>query len=367
MAERETDAHCEEHGFERETAEHHGTNFKAGVKAQGTRSSVRIKSVGGKNMVQRLGISLAIIAILLIFAPANISAESNGVSSGSPTAGLLRVAVLDFENKVPAGQNDIGWGMAEMLIRELKKTGRYQVLERAALAEILGEQDFTQSGRVQRGQQLAIGKVKGAQVLIKGAITEFSYDVQDRNFGLGYRGIGIGFTEAKARVAADIRLIDAMTGEIIETMDEAADVKATGAQLAGTVNDFSFSAGGNNNHPLGQAVRQLIDRMVNRISNRLDTKTIEVMMTQNFEGSVVKVNEDKTIVINRGFSDGVKTGERLNVNRIIETLIDPETNEVLGTEKTAIGIIEITNVEEKWSKAIIVSGSGFQRGDNVTR
>ncbi len=308
---------------------------------------------------------VAISALPLGAAPGESPSSPTLVSS--PTSGLLRIAVLDFENKVPNGQSDLGWGMAEMLIRELKKTGRYQVLERAALADVLAEQDLTQSGRVQRGQQLTIGRVKGAQLLVKGAVTEFQYDVRDRNLGLGYRGVGIGITEARARLACDIRLIDAMTGEIIETMDEATEVKSTGAQLAGTVSGFSFATGGTENHPMGQAVRQLIDRMVNRISNRLDTRTIEVMMAQNFEGSVVKVDEENRVVINRGQADGVRVGERLKIHRVMDTLVDPETNEVLGTEKIEIGVIEVTVVNERWSAGRIVSGTGFQRGDNVTR
>jgi curli biogenesis system outer membrane secretion channel CsgG len=280
---------------------------------------------------------------------------------------LLRIAVLDFENKVPNGQADIGSGMADMLIRELKKTGRYTVLERAALAEVLGEQDLTNSGRVQRGQQIAIGRVKGAQLLIKGAVTEFSYDVKDRNAGIGYRGWGLGWTEARARIAADIRLIDAMTGEIIQAYDEATEVKSTGASVAGTVSGFSFSAGGNENHPLGQAARQLIDRMVNQITRRLDTGTIEVLVSQGFEARIVKADDLQRIVISRGFSDGVKVGDRLQVNRVTEELTDPQTGEVLGVQKLSIGTIEITSVQERFAEARAISGSGFMRNDVVIK
>jgi curli biogenesis system outer membrane secretion channel CsgG len=324
-------------------------------------------------VVTAIAIALA-LALPSPGAPAETS-TSAAVPASSTTAVathatpplLLRIAVLDFENKVPSGQADLGSGMADMLIRELKKTGRYTVLERAALAEVLGEQDLTQSGRVQRGQQISIGRVKGAQLLIKGAVTEFSYDVKDRNAGVGYRGWGIGWTEARARIAADIRLIDAMTGEIIQAYDEATEVKSSGAAIAGTVSGFSFSAGGNENHPLGQAARQLIDRMVNQITRRLDTGTIEVLVSQGFEARIVKADDLQRIVISRGFSDGVKVGDRYQVNRVTEELTDPQTGEVLGVQKLSIGMIEITSVQERFAEGRALNGSGFQRNDVVTK
>ncbi|RMH55471.1 MAG: hypothetical protein D6679_11500 [Candidatus Hydrogenedentota bacterium] len=337
--------------------------------------------LSGQGVVRRIGI----VGLLFLVATVPLRAESGGddsekgftthpavVSKAAPAPPArpvpkLRVAVLDFENKVPNGQSDIGWGMAEMLISELKKTGRYTVLERAALSEILGEQDFTHSGRVQRGQQLKIGRIKGAQLLIKGAVTEFSYNVRNRNMGFGYKGVGIGWTEARARVAADIRLIDAMTGEIIASHDQAAEVKATGADLAGTVGNFSFSAGGSDNHPLGQAVRQLIGKMVKYITSTLDTGTIEVLVSEAFEGRVVKADGPDRIVINRGSADGVRVGDRFKVSRVTEELTDPETGEVLGQETIQLGEIVVTAVKERWAEAKALSGSDFQRNDRVTR
>lgn len=301
---------------------------------------------------------IELLALLLLGAPVSDTAQA-------PVK--LRVAVLDFENKVPGSLNDLGSGMADMLIRELDKTGRYTVLERAGLADVLGEQDLTNSGRVQRGQQIAIGRVKGAQLLIKGAVTEFSYNVKNRNIGIGYRGVGLGMNSATARVAIDIRLIDAMTGEIIQTFDQASEIEASGAQVSGSLSGFSFSGGGNENHPMGQAVRQLIDRSINEIARRIDTRTIEVLTAQTFEGSIVKVDSLQRIVINRGSSDGVRVGDRFKITRVIEELTDPETGEVLGREKISIGEIEVTDVKERWSEARARSGNEFQRGDNVSK
>lgn len=279
----------------------------------------------------------------------------------------LRVAVIEFENKVPSAQADIGWGMADMLISELRKTGRYTILERGSLADVLGEQDFTQSGRVQRGQQVAIGRVKGAQLLIKGAITEFSYNVRNRNIGIGYKGFGLGITEARARVAADIRLIDAMTGEVINSIDQAADIKASGANIAGTISGFSFATGGSDNHPMGQAVRQLIEQIVGRITSALDTGTIEVLTAEHFEGRIVKVDNPSRIVINRGSSDGVRVGDQFSVSRVTEELVDPETGEMLGQEKLKLGRIEVISVEERFAIARAVYGEGFERDDRVEK
>lgn len=308
--------------------------------------------------VRFLMLGLLFVAVA-VFQPATVAADD--------TPPKLRVAVLQFDNKVPNAQAEVGVGMADMLIRELDKIGRFEVVERESLAEILGEQDFTNSGRVQRGQQLSIGRIKGAHLLIKGAVTEFSYNVQNRNVGLGYRGFGIGFTEGKARVAIDMRLIDPVTGEIIQTYDEAVEVSATGANVAGTLSGFSFSGGGSNNHPMGQAVRQLIDKSINVIMTRLDTSTVTALMAEKFQGSVVKADGPDRIVINRGSSDGVSVGDKLTVRRVIEELIDPETGELLGREEITIGEIQVTQVNDRWSEGRALWGEGFQRGDVVVK
>ncbi|MCK4926622.1 hypothetical protein KAS10_04580, partial [Candidatus Aerophobetes bacterium] len=62
-----------------------------------------------------------------------------------------RIAVAGFENKVEPWWSwhwDLGEGMSDMLVSALVDTGRFTVLEREALQDILAEQNLAEEGRV---------------------------------------------------------------------------------------------------------------------------------------------------------------------------------------------------------------------------
>ncbi len=61
----------------------------------------------------------------------------------------------------------------------------------------------------------------------------------------------------------------------------------------------------------------------------------------------------------------MSTGATYTVYGVGEELIDPTTGLSLGKEESKIGRIEVTSVEEKFSKAKILEGSGFKTGDVV--
>src|SRR5512138_2753731 len=100
-------------------------------------------------------------------------------SAYPPYAGVKkRIAVLAFENKVAERWYNESWNIessiTEMLVTELMKTGRFVVLERGSLAEVVGEQDLGAGGRVRAETAARVGELLGAQLLVKGAVTEFS-------------------------------------------------------------------------------------------------------------------------------------------------------------------------------------------------
>jgi curli biogenesis system outer membrane secretion channel CsgG len=77
---------------------------------------------------------------------------------GLPKVGLvqgkLRLAVMAFENKVRMPWWDASWrigeGLAEMLTTELMRIGRFIVVERQGLGDVVREQELGQSGLMRR-------------------------------------------------------------------------------------------------------------------------------------------------------------------------------------------------------------------------
>ena len=137
------------------------------------------------------------------------------------------VALLDFDygtlQRWWSVTEDIGKGIADMMVDELVNDGSYRVIERKRLQAILAEQNFSNSDRADPSakQVAGIGKALGVKYLIVGSITKFG--VEDSNkgvnagaFGGGKFGIGgVGKSEGKASVAITARMVDTSTGEIL--------------------------------------------------------------------------------------------------------------------------------------------------------
>ncbi len=107
-------------------------------------------------------------------------------------------------------------GLTEMLTTSLVEAGRFVVLERTKIDDILEEQDFGASGRVNVETAAAQGSVIGAQALVTGGITEFSYTSSSvGGVASVLQAVGVKAEQVKAKVALDIRVLDAVTGEVL--------------------------------------------------------------------------------------------------------------------------------------------------------
>src|SRR4030043_1711289 len=124
-----------------------------------------------------------------------------------------RIAVTKFENKVPGvyGNWRLGEGFAEMVTTELMKTGRFIVVERQALQDVVGEQELGQTGLVRQESAAKVGELLGAQIIVRGVVSEFDMAESGGGGGIGIAGFRLGAKTSNAHVAVDIRLIDTNT------------------------------------------------------------------------------------------------------------------------------------------------------------
>lgn len=267
------------------------------------------------------------------------------------------IAIAEFENKTNwAGQVNLGTGMADQLITALMNTGRFIVLERQSIEAVLREQDFGVSSRTTQEGGAKIGGLSRAQILIQGAITEFEQTALAGGGGFSYGGVTITATEAKAHVAVDVRIYDTTTGQILASEACKGIAKASGSGFAYSDGSWGFAAGGEAKTPLDYAVRDAITQAVNFI--------ILELQKVPWGGRIAMVKEND-IFINCGRLAGILLGDQFSVYKPGEPIIDPETGLNLGSENILIGKIEVIKVEEKYSKAIPIGGSGFERNDVV--
>ena len=273
------------------------------------------------------------------------------------------IAVMDFENKAGvAAQWNLGSGMAEMLTTALVESGRFNVVERKAITDVLREQDFGASGRTTNVGAAKIGKILNAQVLIRGAVTEFDTRTSGGGNVFSFAGVDVGLSGSTAHVAVNVRMYDATTGEVIDSLR--VEGKATSGGISGgysgaDLGGFNFGSSAFTKTPLGKATQKAINEAVYLISERMENIP--------WQGKIVTIKSD-TVYINAGNNDNILAGSEFVIYRKGEDLIDPDTGISLGSEDTKIGRIQVVSVEDKFSKAKATSGSisNFKRGDIVS-
>jgi curli biogenesis system outer membrane secretion channel CsgG len=277
------------------------------------------------------------------------------------------LAVMKFTTTAGGGSSfwynaswDIGEGMAEMLATALVETGKFKVLERQQINDVLGEQDLGASGRVDAATAAKLGKILGARYLVYGTVNEFEYSKSGGGGGVRLGRIRVGASEAKARVGMDVRIVDAVTSEILFSTRTAADASRTGFKVGYSGADFGADLGAFQKTPLGEATRKAIVDTVAKMVSQFGTEAAPEPAAA-WSGTLL-VADDGSLVIKAGTGAGLKTGDVFTVYRPKTTKVG---NEVLTVGEDKIGKIRLTSVGETASTAEIVEGGGFKTGDTV--
>jgi len=198
------------------------------------------------------------------------------------TGPQIRVAVTRFENKAgPQGQVDIGTGMAEQLVGALVRTGKFIVLERLGLDDVIREQDISMTGRMNLETAPELAKLEGAEFLILGAITGFTPNLKgggasiakDGAIGVGGGGnvlggnVGISGNYQEAYVSIDLRVVDTTTGRVVNATTVEGTPSSAGAGIGVFFGGVALGIQGFYNTPVGQAVRACIEKAVEWIAS----------------------------------------------------------------------------------------------------
>jgi curli biogenesis system outer membrane secretion channel CsgG len=189
---------------------------------------------------------LAFAAALVALAVLPLSAQSS-----RPTVALLN---FDFGTVQQwwSGNQDIGQGIADLIVDELVNDGSYRVIERKRLDAILAEQNFSNSERADPSAKTVaqIGKALGVKYLIVGSVTKFGTEDNSKSVGGGGWGVGgfgigkVGTSKGKANVAITARIIDVSTGEIMASAKGEGMSKRSGLLLGGGGGGWGGGGGG---------------------------------------------------------------------------------------------------------------------------
>ncbi len=246
-----------------------------------------------------------------------------------------RIAVIKMENKSPYGGANLGPALEDWLVQGLVQSGKFRVMERKDLDTVLSEQSLSLSGAVDEKTAVQVGKLLGCQLVIIGAVTDFSKHKTEAH-GLFKLGFDVGKTTAEGTV--NLKLINTTTAEIVYTGQE------QGKHSFANVSVASFGGGVEWDESQARqifepAVKRLVDAIVQSAGNIEES----LGSAGAVSGKVAKVGEGK-IYISLGSIDGIKAGDTMTLTRVGETITDPDTGKVLGQEKTSLGTFTVTKV-----------------------
>lgn len=169
-----------------------------------------------------------------------------------------RIAVAGFETRSAKASREIGSGMTDMLMDSLFNSNRFIVLERDRLSDVTAEQDLQRGERFRQDTAAPAGQLEGAQLLVRGAITEFEPDCKG--------GSAILVSGKQACIGLNLRIVDVATGRVVN----ATTVQATSADnrvgLVFAVGSMPFGLGSYSNTPMERAIRNAIETAVHHIA-----------------------------------------------------------------------------------------------------
>jgi len=301
-------------------------------------------------------------------APVADPGPTGGGSAGAPVAGKKRLAVEEFDysavkSSVQAVFNtqvDIGKGIRAMLVKRLdgSGTGKFTIVERAKVNEVLKEQDFGASNRVKQGSNARIGRIKGADALLMGDIVIFGRDDKSKGAGGGgalpgvLGGLRSVHKDDKAVVAIDFRLVDAETSEVIATGEARGESErksnnwgalAIKPGTLGGAGGVDMTSSNFAETIVGEATMDC----VNKLADQLNEKAATLQSKQVEIETRVADAAGSTVILAAGANDGVQVGDRFEIGHIVRQVLDPTTKEVLDIVTEKVGVLVITSVRDR--------------------
>ncbi|MFN7922338.1 MAG: CsgG/HfaB family protein [Bryobacteraceae bacterium] len=256
-------------------------------------------------------------------------------------------------------QNDvnIGQGIRAMLTARMHQSKNIILLERAKTDDLMKEQDFGATNRVAQGSKAKIGKITGADAILFGDIVIFGRDDKTKRKGIG---AAIGGTlggamtfnkEEKAVVGINLRIVDAETGEVIETAEARGESSRKSKNWGGLLGTSGGGAAVGSDMTstnfeetiIGEATSDAVNKTIAWLDQKIPMLAGK---NRNIDGRVANFTGTQ-MYISVGANDGVLLGDRFEIHQINNEVIDPETKQVLDKETVKVGEFVVHQVREK--------------------
>ncbi|MCX7006919.1 MAG: hypothetical protein NTY53_06670, partial [Kiritimatiellaeota bacterium] len=202
------------------------------------------------------------------------------------------IGCKDFQNQSGwSGQWEIGHNLSIMLESALFDSGRFVIVEREKLGDVMLEQDLAKSGRMAKSKVAQTGLIRAARYIGTGAVTTVEESQSGGGGGISLFGVRLSGGKSEAQVNIIVKLIDTTTGEIVAKENIVGKAGKTEGKVGVEIAGVSTDLGGFKKTPLGQAAQDCINKAAEFIAKKMEEFP--------FEGAVIKTSDSGAVLINR--------------------------------------------------------------------
>ena len=226
----------------------------------------------------------SLLAVLLLSGCASLGetfSKQNTADIGNyaqPPQGLERknVGILDFKDKTGSGLEAL---CSDQISTLAGKTGRFRIIERSQLDNLLSEQGLR--GVVRAGEMPRAGQIRGVDYMFLGAVTNF--EVKRGSTGLSIPtplgGLSLSNAQLVVDVGVDLRLVHVQTGE--QVASEFGEIRRTqsanawGLSIVGIGSSRARSEVTLDRGNQGLLLRRALDDALGKMLDKVDAHIME--------------------------------------------------------------------------------------------
>ncbi len=282
-----------------------------------------------------------------------VSAVGLGAQDQKP-----RIAIKTFENPANYQNSTIGNALTEILTTELGRTGKFRLIEREAVAELMKEISFGQTDWSKSPTFAKKGGFRGADFFLLGKVTNFSYrETTGQRQVSTTQGVQlVTVYDQSADVRVDFRMVSTRTGEAVLT--EAGSAQKRNLSYTSELNIWNrlVASGASataelSNSLIGRATEEAIRDVVRKLNDlyaQLGSYTADVSMESGLEqlgaseGKILADLGQGFFIVSLGSNHGVTKGDRLEV--LEEIVTKNKKGEVVYREQKPVGSLEVVDV-----------------------
>lgn len=276
---------------------------------------------------------------------------------------IPNLTVGEFTNKAGRvyGWN-LSYGLQEQLIHGLTTSRYFNVLNREKVSDAVAELQLQQTGLTREQGKMQLGNMRNTRYVVRGAITAFEQTNDTSVWGFIKDSI-LSADQQVAVVQINLYVEDMQANQIIASTSISESVSAT------QVNYNALAFGGSSffKTPLGEATQSVIEQAVEYIVNAIPKERWHPTVAQHTD-TFARYTKNEQLYITGGKDRDLVVGSRWAGFEVGEVIRDPATGDVLGTSSASEsgGVIEIIQVENKYSIARVVSGE-LMTGDMLKK